>query len=79
MQALVKRVGEENLGFTFLDARRARELFEGLAKSQTTPEKWSEYVKEYQPFLLPFDAAAASVREDGDLDRVQSVVTVTKP
>jgi hypothetical protein len=57
VQALVKRVGEENLGFTFLDARRARELFEGLAKSQTTPEKWSEYVKEYQPFLLPFDAA----------------------
>jgi hypothetical protein len=79
VQGLVKRVGDENLGFTFVDLRRARELFEGLAKAQATPEKWSEYVKEYQPFLLPFDAVAASVREDGDLNRAQSVVTVTKP
>ena len=79
VQALVKRVGEENLGFTFLDLHRARELFEGLAKSQMTPEKWTEYTKEYQPFLLPFDAVAASIHEDGDLDRIQSVVTVTKP
>ena len=79
VSSLVKRVGEENLGFSFLDLRRARELFEGLAKSTTTPEKWTEYTKEYQPFLLPFDAVAASIREDGDLDRVQSVVTVTKP
>jgi hypothetical protein len=79
VSALVKRVGEENLGFTFLDLHRARELFEGLAKSQMTPEKWAEYTKEYQPFLLPFDAVAASIHEDGDLDRIQSVVTVTKP
>jgi hypothetical protein len=79
VSTLVKRVGEENLGFTFLDLRRARELFEGLAKSQMTPEKWAEYTKEYQPFLLPFDAVAASIHEDGDLDRIQSVVTVTKP
>ena len=41
-----------------------------------TPEKWTEYTKEYQPFLLPFDAVAASIHEDGDLDRIQSVVTV---
>ena len=61
-------------GFTFLDLRRARELFEGLAKSQMTPEKWTEYTKEYQPFLLPFDAVAAGIREDGDLDRVRRVV-----
>ena len=79
VSALVKRVGDENLGFTFLDLHRARELFEGLAKSQMSPEKWTEYTKEYQPFLLPFDAVAASIHEDGDLDRIQSVVTVTKP
>ena len=34
VSALVKRVGEENLGFTFLDVRRARELFEALSRSR---------------------------------------------
>jgi hypothetical protein len=77
--SLVKQVGEENLGFTFLDIRRSRELLEGIVKGETSSEKWSEYVKEYQPFLLPFDAMAASIREDGDLNRVPSVVTVTEP
>lgn len=76
---LVKRVGEDNLGFTFLDVQRARELIESLAKAQTTPEKWNEYVKEYQPFLLPFDAVAGSIREDGDLNRAPAVVTVSQP
>jgi hypothetical protein len=77
--SLVKRVGEENLGFTYLDVRAMREVFETLAKAQATPEKWSQYVKEYQPFLLPFDAMAGSVRKDGDLNRIPTVVTVSKP
>ena len=79
VQDAVKRVGEENLGFTYVDVRHARELVEELVKAETTSQKWAEYTKEYQPFFLPFDAMAASVREDGDLNRVQSVVTVTAP
>jgi hypothetical protein len=77
--SLVKRVGEENLGFTYLDVRAMREVFETLAKAQATPDKWSQYVKEYQPFLLPFDAMAGSIRKDGDLNRIPTVVTVSKP
>jgi hypothetical protein len=79
VSALVKQVGEENLGFSFVDVRRGRELIEAIAKGGTSPEKWSEYVKEYQPFLLPFDAMATSIREDGDLNRIPSVITVTEP
>jgi Protein of unknown function (DUF3352) len=79
VSSLVKRVGEENLGFTFVDVRRVRELFETIAKAGMTREKWSEYVKEYQPFLLPFDAMASSIRKDGDLNRLPGVVTVTQP
>jgi hypothetical protein len=79
VQSLVKRVGEENVGFTFVDVRRMRELFEKVAQGKATADKWSQYVKEYQPFLLPFDAMAASVRKDGDLNRGSGVVTVSQP
>src|SRR4029453_4006477 len=77
--SLVKRVGEENLGMTYVDIRRIRELIEGAIKPSLSSAKWAEYVKEYQPFVLPFDAMAASVREDGSLDRVQSLITVSEP
>jgi hypothetical protein len=77
--ALVKRVGEENLGMTYVDVRRIRELIEGAIKPLLSSAKWAEYVKEYQPFVLPFDAMAASVREDGSLDRAHSLITVSEP
>ena len=37
------------------------------------------YEKEIKPFLLPFDAFVSSSRDDGDIDRGSSVITVTKP
>jgi Protein of unknown function (DUF3352) len=77
--SLVKRVGEENLGMTFVDIRAIRELIEPLAKAEASPEEWARYEKEIRPFLLPFDAYASSAREDGDIDRLPSVFTVTKP
>jgi hypothetical protein len=76
---LVKRVGEENLGLTYVDVRAVRELVESIAQQKAAPDKWTHYLKEIQPFLLPFDALASSIREDGGLDRLESVVTVSKP
>jgi hypothetical protein len=77
--SLLDRVGDENLGFVFVDVRAIRELVEPLMQSEMTPEKWATYEKEIKPFLVPFDAAVSSTRDDGDLDRGSSVITVTKP
>jgi hypothetical protein len=79
VSGLLDRVGDENLGFTFLDLRAARELLEPLMREGMSPEEWSQYETEIKPFLLPFDAMAASLQKDGDLDRGSSVITVTKP
>jgi hypothetical protein len=79
VSGLLDRVGDENLSFTFLDIRAARELVEPLMREGMSPEEWSQYETEIKPFLLPFDAMAASLQKDGDLDRGSSVITVTKP
>jgi uncharacterized protein DUF3352 len=79
VSSLLDRVGNENIGFGFLDVRAIRETFEPLIRGEITPERWTYYETEIQPFLLPFDAAAGSFRHDGDLDRGSSVITVTKP
>ena len=77
--SLLDRVGDENIGFTFADIRAIRELVEPLLQSDMTPEEWAYYEKEIKPFLVAFDAVASSTRDDGDLDRGSSVITVTKP
>jgi hypothetical protein len=77
--SLVDRVGAENLGLTFVDVRAVRELLETVAAADVPTEEWNEYIKEYQPFLLPFDAFVSSTREDGDLNRIQAIQTVSKP
>jgi hypothetical protein len=73
---LAKRVGEENLGFTFLDVSAIREFVEPLLKAEMPADKWAFYEKEIKPFLLPLDAFASSAREDGDLNRLPAVYTV---
>lgn len=77
--SLLDRVGDENIGFSFVDVRATREILEPLLQSGMTPEEWANYEKEIKPFLAPFDAAVSSTRDDGDLDRGSSVITVTKP
>jgi hypothetical protein len=76
---LLDRVGEQNLGFAFLDVRAVREALEPLMREDMSPDEWARYDTEIKPFLLPFDGFAASLREDGDLYRGSSVTTVTKP
>ena len=77
--SLLDRVGDENTGFSYIDVRAIRELVEPLIQAEMTPEKWANYETEIKPFLVPFDAAVSSTRDDGDLDRGSSVITVTKP
>jgi hypothetical protein len=72
----VKRVGEENLGFTFVDVTAAREVLEPILKAKMPADEWARYEKEIKPFLVPFDALASSSREDGDLNRLPAVTTV---
>jgi hypothetical protein len=79
VSGLLDRVGDENLSFTFLDLRASLELLEPLMREDVSDEDWSDYETNIKPFLLPFDAMAASLRKDGDLDRGSSVITVTKP
>ena len=52
---------------------RARELVRGPHEVADDPREVGEYYeRSIKPFLLPFDAVAASIHEDGDLDRGSS-------
>lgn len=74
-QDLLKRVGEENLGVTFVDVTAIREILEPLAKAEMDPDEWAFYEREVKPYLLPFDAVISSAVKDGGVDHlVQSLV-----
>jgi Protein of unknown function (DUF3352) len=74
-QELLKRVGEENLGVTFIDVTAIRELLEPLMKPDLSVDDWAFYEREIKPYLLPFDAVISSSVKDGGVDHlVQSVV-----
>jgi hypothetical protein len=73
---LVKRVGEENIGLSFIDVRAIRELVEPLVKAEVPADKWAFYEREVRPYVLPFDALVSGARVDGDLDRLTQFVTV---
>lgn len=73
---LVKRVGEENIGVSFIDVRAIRDLVEPLVKAEVPADKWAFYEREVRPYILPFDALVSAGRVDGDLDRLTQVITV---
>ncbi|HET9521922.1 MAG TPA: DUF3352 domain-containing protein [Candidatus Limnocylindrales bacterium] len=74
-QELLKRVGEENLGVTFIDVTAIRELLEPLMKPELSADDWAFYEREIKPYLLPFDAVISSSVKDGGIDHlVQSLV-----
>lgn len=79
-QDLVKRVGEQNLGVTFVDVAAVRELVEPLLKPELSADDWAFYEREIKPYLLPFDAAVSSSVKDGGTDHlVQSIVVKPAP
>ena len=74
--SLLGRVGEENLGSWFVDIEGLRELIEPLAESEAPADEWARYIEDIQPYILPFDAVVSAVTKEGDLDRVDQVLTV---
>ncbi len=78
-KALLGRVGAENTGLAFLDLAAIRSMIEPLAQAQATPDEWSRYTTDVQPYLKPIDAVISAIRKDGNLDRGSAAFTVTAP
>jgi hypothetical protein len=79
-QDLLKRVGDQNLGLTFVDVAAVRTLVEPLVKTELSGEDWAFYEREIKPYLLPFDAIVSSAVKDGGVDHlVQSIVVKPAP
>ena len=74
--SLVKRVGEENIGLSFVDVTAVRDLIEPLVKETLPGDQWAFYEREVKPYLLPFDAFISAARIDGSVDRLDQTITV---
>ncbi len=75
-KALLERVGAANIGSWFVDIEAIRELVEPLAESEVPADEWARYLEDFQPYILPFDAVVSAITKEGDLDRVDQVLTV---
>jgi hypothetical protein len=58
----------------FLDVTAVREMLERLAAN--TGMDMEEYEREYQPYLLPFDAIVSANLVGEDVDHGRAVITV---
>jgi hypothetical protein len=74
--SLVKRVGEENIGLSFVDVAAIRELIEPLVRDTMPQDQWAFYEREVKPYLLPFDALVSAARIDGSVNRLDQAITV---
>jgi hypothetical protein len=72
---LVGRVGEENLGLSFIDVTAIRALIEPLVQQAAPADSWTKYQTDLKPYLEHIDAVISSVRKDGALDRTQAAMT----
>jgi hypothetical protein len=72
-KALLARVGDRGVGAAFVDITAVRELLETHAATQP---RFGEYLRDYKPYLVPFDAYIQESVIDGDLDRSTGVVVV---
>jgi hypothetical protein len=74
-KALLKRVGEENIGLSFVDINGIREVVEPLAKEDVDAENWAFYQREILPYVEHLDAFISSAKVDGDIDRLFQALT----
>ncbi|HEY8988816.1 MAG TPA: DUF3352 domain-containing protein, partial [Candidatus Limnocylindrales bacterium] len=72
---LLSRVGEENIGLSFVDVNAIRGLAEPLFQRLAPAEIWATYEKEIKPYVEHVDALISSSRKDGGLDRSQAAIT----
>ncbi len=75
-KSLLARVGEENVGFSFVDVDAIRKLIEPIAKSEASADDWATYEREIVPYVSHFDAVISGIRIDGDINRLISAFTV---
>jgi hypothetical protein len=73
-KALLDRVGPQNVGSSYVDLTAARELLERLGSD--SPAQLATYVRDFRPYLLPFDAFIQASVIDGSLNRTTGVVVV---
>jgi hypothetical protein len=73
-EALIARVGQ-GTGSGFVDITAIRELIEGALTNADAAER-AEYETNIKPFLVPFDAMAASNAIVGEVNRSTTIVTV---
>jgi hypothetical protein len=74
-KGLVGRVGEENIGLSFVDVTAIRGLIEPLAQGTAPADAWTKYQTDVKPYLEHIDAVISAVRKDGSLDRAQAALT----
>jgi hypothetical protein len=72
---LLSRVGEDNLGLSFIDVTAIRGLVEPLVQQAAPADAWTKYQTDLKPYLEHIDAVISSVRKDGALDRTQAALT----
>lgn len=72
---LIDRVGSKGVGTYFVDITAIRGLIES-AVSKLSPDAMAKYETDYKPYLVPFDALAASGSVGGDLSRSRIIITV---
>jgi hypothetical protein len=72
---LLGRVGEDNLGLSFIDVTAIRGLIEPLVQQAAPADAWTKYQTDLKPYLEHIDAVISSVRKDGALDRTQAALT----
>jgi len=72
---LLARVGEDNLGLSFVDVTAIRRLIEPLLQQTAPADAWARYQTDLKPYLEHIDALISAVHKDGSLDRAQAAVT----
>lgn len=75
-KGLLGRVGDENVGLTFVDVDAIRRLVEPLVRESAPADAWASYEREVVPYVSHLDAVISSIRIDGDIDRLISAFTV---
>ena len=74
-KALLSRVGEDNIGVSFVDVNALRGLIEPLVQQAAPADAWTQYQTNLKPYLEHVDAVISSVHKDGALDRGQAAIT----
>jgi hypothetical protein len=73
---LLGRIGEENIGSSFMDVAAIRQLIEPYFKERLPADDWTYYEREILPYLTPLDALVTGARIDGGLNRLPVAFTV---